>query len=199
MNQSKDATELVLTHFTGYNNFLNSVYAHTEFSVKKRINLSAFGFVDTKVNMGMVWTKAPFPLLIIPNANSSILIQSDAFHTMRPLEFVVDQYVGVNLTYHLNGLVFNRIPYINFLKLRGVVSFNGIMGALSNKNNPQIKNDLFLLPEGTRPLGKVPFIEMSFGIENIFKLFRVDYFHRFTHTEGLKRKGGVRFTFGVNF
>ena len=199
MNNSKDATELVLTHFTGYNNFLNSIYAHTEFSVKKRINLSAFGFVDTKVNMGMVWTKAPFPLLIIPNANPSILIQSDAFHTMRPLEFVVDQYVGVNLTYHLNGLVFNRIPYINFLKLRGVVSFNGIMGSLSNKNNPQIKNDLFLLPEGTRPLGKVPFIEMSFGIENIFKLFRVDYFHRFTHTEGLKRKGGVRFTFGVNF
>ncbi len=201
MNLSKDATEFILSHFVGIKDLLGGeyYYEHTEFSVKKRVNLSAFGYLDTKITMGKIWTKVPFPLLIMPNTNQSITIQSDAFHTMRALEFVVDQYIGLNLTYHLNGLIFNRIPYINLLKLRGVVSFNGIVGSLTDKNNPQKSSGLFILPEGTNPLGKAPFIEMSFGIENIFKILRIDYFRRLTYTDGTKWKGGVRFTFGLTF
>jgi hypothetical protein len=201
MNFSKDATEFVLSHFVGIKDLLGGEYhyEHTEFSVKKRINLSVMGFLDAKVNMGKVWTKVPFPLLIMPNTNQSIMIQSDAFHTMRALEFVVDQYIGLNLTYHLNGVIFNRIPYVNFLKLRGVVSFNGILGSLSEKNNPLKSDGLFVLPEGSTSLGKAPFIEMSFGIENIFKFFRIDYFRRLTYTDGAKWKGGIRFSFGLTF
>ena len=201
MNFSKDATEFVLTHRAGIRNFLGGDYhyEHTEFSVKKRINLAIMGYLDGKVSFGKVWTKVPFPLLIIPNANQSITIQPDAFHTMQALEFVVDQYIGLNLTYHLNGLVFNRIPYVNLLKLRGIVSFNGMIGSLSDKNNPQKSSGVFLFPEGTKPLGKVPYIEMSFGIENIFKILRIDYFRRLTYVKETKWKGGVRFTFEFKF
>jgi len=201
MNMSKDATEFVLSHFAGrYDIFgYSSHYEHSEFSIKKRINLSVMGYLDVKTTMGKVWTKAPFPMLIIPNANQSITIQADAFHTMQTLEFVVDQYMGLNTTYHFNGLIFNRIPYLNLLKLRGVVSFNGIIGSLSAQNNPQKSDNLLLLPEGTKPLGKNPFLEMSFGVENIFKILRIDYFRRLTYTDGIKSKGGVRFSLGLAF
>ena len=201
MNFSKDATEFELSHFVGLRNFLGGEYhyQHTEFSAKKRVNLSVMGYLDAKVSLGKVWTKAPFPLLIIPNANQSITIQQDAFHTMQTMEFIVDQYVGLNLTYHLNGLLFNRIPYVNFLKLREVVSFNGMVGSLSDKNNPQKSAGLYLFPEGTKPLGRTPYLEMSVGIENIFKILRVDYFRRLTYTQDTKWKGGVRFTFEFKF
>jgi len=201
MNFSKDATEFVLSHLVGIPNFLGGDYhyEHTEFSVKKRVNLAVMGYMDAKLSLGKVWTKVPFPLLIIPNANQSITIQPDAFHTMQALEFVVDQYIGLNLTYHLNGLIFNRIPYVNLLKLRGVVSFNGMVGSLSDRNNPQKSSGLYLLPEETKALGKVPYIEMSFGIENIFKILRVDYFRRLTYAKESRWKGGVRFTFEFKF
>lgn len=198
---SKDAVELVLSLSTGIKDFLGSEYDYkrTEFSAKKQINMSIMGYLDAKINMGKVWTKAPFPLLIMPNANQSAMIQSDAFHTMRASEFIADQYIGLNLTYHLNGLIFNRIPYVNWLKLREVISFNGMIGSLSDKNNPAKSNGLFILPEGTSPIGKAPFIEMSFGIENIFKFIRIDYFRRLTYTDGVKWKGGVRFSLGITF
>lgn len=201
MSLSKYGTEFSLAHYIGIKKFLGGDYnyQHTELAVKTRVNLSAFGYLNTKVTAGKVWSKVPFPLLILPNANQSVLIQSDAFHKMNALEFIADQYIGLDLTYHLNGLIFNRIPYFNFLKLREVISFHGVWGSLSKKNNPLYSDGLFLLPEETNPLGKAPYMEMSVGIENIFKVLRVDYFHRLSYTEGVKRRGGVRFTFKLTF
>ncbi|MDR2084984.1 MAG: DUF5686 and carboxypeptidase regulatory-like domain-containing protein [Bacteroidales bacterium] len=201
MNLSKDVVEFTLSHYIGIQGLFGGQYhyEHTEIAFKKSINLAAFGYLNAHIKAGMVWTPVPFPLLIFPNATQSVIMQSDAFNTMNALEFVMDKHLSVNLTYHLNGLIFNRIPYFNFLKLREVVSFNGVWGALSDKNNPDISSGLFILPEGTSAIGKVPFMEMSFGIENIFKVFRIDYVHRLTYNNGTKHRGGVRFTFGINF
>jgi hypothetical protein len=55
---------------------------------------------------------------------------------MKPMEFLMDYYVGLHATYYFKGWILNRIPGINKLKLRGVVSFSGIYGGLTNKNNP---------------------------------------------------------------
>jgi hypothetical protein len=87
------------------------------------------------------------------------------------------------------------------LKFREVVSFNGIYGSLSDKNNPALHNDgLFLLPEGTKPLGNKPYMEVSFGLENILKILRIDYYRRLTYLDGPgTRKDGIRIALHFSF
>lgn len=201
-NLSKDAPIMKVSHQMGFDGVLGGQYKynHTEVSAEKRIWLSSFGHIDAKVKAGKVWDKVPFPLLILPNANQSLTIQPESFHMMNALEFVADQYVNLDVTYYLKGWILNRIPGINWLKLREVVSFNGIYGGLTKKNNPALTPGLFILPDGTRPLGNQPYMEASVGLENIFKILRIDYYRRLTYLNepGIK-KGGVRILLKFSF
>ena len=201
-NLSKDAPVFKLSHQLGIKGVLGGDYNynHTEISAEKRIWLSSFGHIDAQVKAGKVWDKVPFPLLILPNTNQSVTIQPEAFHMMNALEFVTDQYVSFNATYYLKGWILNRIPGIKWLRLREVLSFNMIYGGLTDKNNPTLTPGLFLLPDGTQPLGSTPYMECSVGLENIFKILRIDYYRRLTYLDHPDIKKGciriaLRFTF----
>ena len=114
-----------------------------ETSVSKRIWLSSFGHIDANLKGGKVWDEVPFSLLIIPNTNQAITIQPEAFHLMNPMEFLADQYVSFEASYHLKGWILNCIPLINLLQLREVTSISGVWGSLSDKNNPDKRYGLF--------------------------------------------------------
>ena len=201
-NLSKDAPVFKLSHHLGIKGVLGGDYNynHTEISAEKRIWLSSFGHIDAQVKAGKVWDKVPFPLLILPNTNQSITIQPEAFHMMNALEFVTDQYVSFNATYYLKGWILNRIPGIKWLRLREVLSFNMIYGGLTDKNNPTLTPGLFLLPDGTQPLGSTPYMECSVGLENIFKILRIDYYRRLTYLDHPDiKKGGIRIALRFTF
>lgn len=201
-NLSKDAPVFKLSHQLGIKGMLGGDYNynHTEISAEKRIWLSSFGHIDAQIKAGKVWDKVPFPLLILPNTNQSITIQPEAFHMMNALEFVTDQYVSFNATYYLKGWILNRIPGIKWLRLREVLSFNMIYGGLTDKNNPTLTPGLFLLPDGTQPLGSTPYMECSVGLENIFKILRIDYYRRLTYLDHPDiKKGGIRIALRFTF
>lgn len=201
-NLSKDAPVFKLSHQLGIKGVLGGDYNynHTEISAEKRIWLSSFGHIDAQVKAGKVWDKIPFPLLILPNTNQSVTIQPEAFHMMNALEFVTDQYVSFNATYYLKGWILNRIPGIKWLRLREVLSFNMIYGGLTDKNNPTLTPGLFLLPDGTQPLGSTPYMECSVGLENIFKILRIDYYRRLTYLDHPDiKKGGIRIALRFTF
>ena len=201
-NLSKDAPVFKLSHQLGIKGVLGGDYNynHTEISAEKRIWLSSFGHIDAQIKAGKVWDKVPFPLLILPNTNQSITIQPEAFHMMNALEFVTDQYVSFNATYYLKGWILNRIPGIKWLRLREVLSFNMIYGGLTDKKNPTLTPGLFLLPDGTQPLGSTPYMECSVGLENIFKILRIDYYRRLTYLDHPDiKKGGIRIALRFTF
>ena len=191
---AKDAPILSLSHTVGLfdNKFL---YNKTEFNAQKRFWLSSFGHIDASLASGFIWSRVPLPELFAPKANPSILLVGNAYNLMRPMEFVMDQYVEFFATYFLKGWIFNRIPLLNKLKLREVVSFRAVTGSLSERNNPVFNSaGLYALPEGTHLMSKIPYMEVSAGVENIFKIFRVDYIRRISYTEGLREadKWGIK-------
>ena len=196
---AKDAPIVSLMHTVG--RFDHQYwYNKTEFSAQKRIWLSSFGHIDAQLAGGFIWNRVPLPNLFTPNANPSILLLGNAYNLMQPMEFVMDQYVEFFATYYLKGWILNRIPLLNRLKLREVVSFRALTGALSEKNNPLFGAEgLYLLPEGTKMLTKTPYMEYSIGIENIFKFLRIDYIRRISYTEGLTeaQKNGFKISFRV--
>ena len=190
-NIDKDTPIFTLTHKVGTagygggewnfgttnNSFL---YNSTQLEIFKRFRLSVAGFLDAKVTAGKIWNQVPYTLLMLPASNQSFSYRRETFHTMNVLEFVTDQYVQANLTWHMKGLILNRIPLIKKLKLREIICFNIAYGNLTDKNNPALHpGRLFELPEGTNPLnGGKPYMEIGAGLENIFQLFRVVYYYR---------------------
>lgn len=168
-------------------------FQRTDFMAEKRFWLGAFGHIDARLQSGLVWGRAPYTRLCFPSANNGLYVTPNAFNTMRPMEFIVDQYVALFASYHLKGWILNNIPLINRLRLREVVGFNIIYGGLSARNNPNavgtepdgFNQGLFRLPDGVSPLGKEPYMEWSVGVENILKFIRIDYVRRMTYTDGL--------------
>lgn len=198
-----DAPIITLSHITAKKDILGSGhdYNRTEIGLRKRFWLSPFGHVDLYAQAGKVWNRVPYPLLLIPNANLSYSIEPESFPLMNPMEFIHDQYASWEITYFLNGWLFNRLPLIKKIQLREVVSFRGWYGSLSDKNNPMIDGEgLYRFPENTYMMGDKPYMEIGLGVENIFKLIRLDYIWRLSYRDheaapnyGLRMK--VKFSF----
>ncbi len=174
-------------------------YHNLHLRLDKRVFLSQFGFSDVIVEGGYIFGKVPYPLLNIFAANQSFAYNLYSYNLMNFLEFVADRYVTLNVDQHFMGFVFNKIPLFKKLKWREVVSFKGAYGTVSDMNNPNLQPDLFQFPvtsDGrpiTYALGNTPYIEGSVGIENIFKLIRVDLVRRFNYLDNPEvAKWGIR-------
>ena len=181
-----DAPIITLSHTIARKGILGTDhdYQRTELGVRKRFWLSPFGYLDFYGQAGKVWDRVPYPLLHIPNANLSYSMEAETYSLMDPMEFINDRFLAWESTYHLNGWLFNRIPLIQRLKLREIVSFRGWYGDLSKKNNPYTNGaGLYQFPENTYMMGKKPYMEMGVGIANIFKLIRVDYVWRMSYRD----------------
>lgn len=181
-----DAPIFSVSHTYAHKGILGTDYNYnrTEIGFQKRIWFSAFGYTDVIVKAGKVWDKVPFPMLLIPNANLSYTIQPESYTLMNAMEFLNDQYASWDLTYYMNGLLLNRIPLIKYLKWREVLSFRGLYGNLTKKNNPDTGGEgLYLFPVNSGIMNNVPYMEAGIGIENIFKILRVDYVWRLTYRD----------------
>lgn len=180
LNLSSNATYVTLNHEMG---LLDGFYYNrSTFSVFNRLWFAALGYLDLRMQGGIVWNPVPMPKLFVPNGNISLLMSENAFNTMRPMEFMMDRYVSLFATYHMKGLILNHIPLINRLKLREVVGFNLLYGGMSDMNNPENGHvGLYQLPTNTDFLSSTPYMEYSIGIENILKLIRIDYVRRISY------------------
>lgn len=198
-----DALIFNFSHVMAKKDLLGSAYDYhrTDIGVQKRLWFSAFGYLDIITKAGKVWTKVPYPLLILPNANLSYTIQPEAYTNMNAMEFINDEYASWDLTYYMNGNLLNRLPLIKKLKAREVFAFRGLWGHLTDKNNPANgREGLYLFPYGSYTLGKTPYMEASVGVENIFQFLRIDYVWRLNYRDhpGIQTKG-VRCTMRLSF
>lgn len=174
----------------------------TEFSVQKRFWFSAFGYCDVIAKGGKIWSKVQYPALTWPNANLSYTVQPESYSLMNPMEFAMDTYAAWDVTYWMNGMIFNRIPLLKELKLREVVNFKGLWGHLSHRNDPAADPSLFRFPEDSkaRTMSGTPYMEISAGLDNIFSILRVDYVWRLSYrgTPGAP-DSGVRIALHFSF
>ncbi len=166
-------------------------YHRLRFNVNKRIRLGFLGYGDAIVEAGTtIGKRLPYTLLNLPEANQSFFYNPLSYNMMNFLEFSTDQYASIFYTHFFEGFFFNKIPLINRLKLRSLVSCKLLYGGLSDANNPVLNKGLIQYPTAdngtslTRSLGKQPYIEASIGIYNIFEVLRFDLVKRVTYLDG---------------
>ncbi|MDE5549907.1 MAG: carboxypeptidase-like regulatory domain-containing protein, partial [Bacteroidaceae bacterium] len=214
-----DAPIFTLEHTMGINGFLGGQYNYniTEATIFKRFWLpGACGYIDTYLKGGAQWNKVPFPMLFTPSSNLSYFVQFDSwsFNMLRNMEFLNDRYASLLLNWNFDGKLLNRIPLLKKMKLREYIGFKMLCGHLTDKNNPYIReNDNELLRFPTRDghptsfvMGNKPYMELSVGISNIFKVLTVQYVRRLNYNDmpdiygGDKlHKDGVRFAIEFKF
>lgn len=208
---SFDAPVFTLSHTAGFKGMLGGEYNYnlTEIGLYKRFWFSSWGKIDMFVKGGAQWNKVPFPLLIMPAANLSYILQRETFNLINNMEFLNDRYASLDVSWDLNGKIFNRIPLLKKLKWREAIGFKMLYGHLTDKNNPMKHpgdSELFLFPtRDGRPTSfvmdpKTPYMECSVGIHNIFKILHIDYVRRLNYLDHPDaNKWGVRFMVMMTF
>jgi len=201
--QKGPAVTFSYTH--GFKDILKGEYNYDKatISLQQWIRMGRFGEGSYILTAGKVFSDSlPYPLLDVQRGNQSILANRYTYNLMKLFEFVCDQYVAFNYEHHFGGAFFNRVPYVKKAKLRFFVTSKSIWGSISQQN-------LNLLPttdESGRAvtqfyqLNREPYVEVGYGIENIFSIGRIDFIHRLTHLSnpGISRFGikiSAQFTF----
>ena len=202
-----DAPVFSLGHTMGMK-FLGGDYRYnfTEAGIYKRFWMNSWGKIDARVKAGAQWNKVPYPLLIMPAANLSYIMQDETFNMINNMEFLNDRYASLDVAWDLNGKILNRIPLLKKLKWREYIGVKTLWGKLTDRNNPTLLANaadpmLWAFPVGSYVMDpKRPYVELIAGVHNIFKILHVEFVHRcnYTHLPTAKRNG-VRFMIRVTF
>lgn len=185
----------------GIKGVLNSDYEYQRVSITVSDNwrIPPFGQLYVNVFSGKYFGTLPYPLLETHPGNEFQFYNKYAFNMMNMYEFVSDEYVGANLEHSLGGGFLKYIPLVKKLKMRQFWTAKGLIGTLSDSNKAYNFNKGFTF----RSLDGNPYIEVGTGIENILKVFRVDFVWRLTPkslpNEPVKRNFGIFGSFKLTF
>jgi hypothetical protein len=165
-------------------------YHRLQFKVQQWFNVANIGWSKYVFETGKIWGTVPYPFLKIHEGNETFLFYPGAGNMINYYEFISDQYATLFYTHHFDGLFLNRIPLMRKLQWREVIQGRAIWGSLSDANK-----NYSVLPANSGDVSK-PYFEAGVGIENIFKVARIDAVWRLSH---LDYPGVDRFRIFISF
>ncbi|MCG3165937.1 MAG: hypothetical protein POELPBGB_01712 [Bacteroidia bacterium] len=169
-------------------------YHRVLFTIEDWVQTNPIGWFEYFVQAGKTWGNLPYPLLAIHTGNETYSYDDYSFNMMNLIEFVSDEYVAVFATHHFNGYFLSKIPLMRRLKWRELVSAKAVAGRISQANE-----NMMLFPTDLYALNGV-YAEAGIGVENIFKILRVDVLWRLTQLDNPNiQKIGIRGSFRFNF
>jgi Family of unknown function (DUF5686) len=162
----------------------NYFYQKYFLEINKRIPLNKYGNGIFTTTLAYTPSLIPYPLLFIQIGNPTPIMSKYSFNTMNFFEFTTDRYLRVQYLHNFDGYLTNRIPLVRRANLRTHVTVSALWGGISQKNIELVP----LADSNNIPIARVktlqprkPFVEAGFGVSNIFKVLRLDVFHRFTY------------------
>ncbi len=139
-----------------------------------------FGSIYYNVFAGKTFGTLPYMLLDIAPGNEIYYYNKYAFNLMNRYEFVHDKYAGVNFEHNIGNGLFRFIPLLKKLKFRQFYSARALWGSLSDANTA------YNTPSGSpfpfQSLNGKTYLEVGTGVDNILKLFRIDFIWRLAPT-----------------
>lgn len=181
----------------GDKSILNSSFDYTKVQASyiQPWALGGFGRLTTTVEVGKTFGEVPLGLLSVVPGNQSYFSIYNTFSQLDFYEFVTDTYTSLHLEHNFNGRFFSRIPFLRKYNLREIVGIRGVWGDISQGNRDLNASGLTYLA----PTDKV-YYEYSFGVGNIFKVFRLDFNFRGNYRDAPNaRNFGVTGSFGFYF
>jgi hypothetical protein len=188
---------LTFRYTTGIKGFMGGEFAYHKFSgnIIQYLKLGLLGRGRYAIDAGYIPSNVPYPFLRAHLGNQTPFFNASSFNLMNYFEFASDKYVSLNYQHTFEGLFLNSIPGVRKLKWRFVGHANILYGGVSKRNQniipDSVGNEAI---QSFRPLSPhKPYAEFGYGIENNFKLLRVDFIHRIAYLNNPDvRKFGVK-------
>jgi hypothetical protein len=182
----------------GLKGFLDSDfdYDKLQFYYRHRFLMGGFGKLRYTVELGKTFGVVPLTLLDVVPGNQTLFTAPRTFDLLDYYEFVTDEYASLHLEHNFNGRILSRIPLLRKLNLREIVGVRGIIGGLSDEN----KELSTFLREDNASIPSKPYYEYYIGVDNIFKLLRINFVFRGNYLDipGATKfgvKGAINFYF----
>jgi hypothetical protein len=178
LGSDRPIVELRLTH--GFEGILNTAYEFNkiDFSLSDYLKIAPYGTIYYNFFGGKVFNTLPYHFLDILPGNEQYYYSKYSFNLMRRFEFLTDQYAGFNVEHNIGNGLFKFIPLTRKWKFRQFWSAKGIVGNLSDAN----KQLNFVGNYPFHSLDGKTYLELGTGVDNIFKLFRIDLIWRVAPT-----------------
>ncbi len=169
-----------LNYIRGLPGFLDGEFNYTKIAIRatQKLKLFPYGYLNYSIEGGNVFGTVPYPLLYVHRGNESYIFDYTAFNLMNNYEFVSDRYASLIAVHHLDGFIMRRLPLIRKLNWREIFSARVVFGHLSDENK-----NILVDPTSVSGIGNTPYIEAGAGLENIFKLLRIDALWRITYRD----------------
>lgn len=172
----------------------SGMYLKASLRISDRITINPIGYTNYTIEAGRYWGRAPYLFLEIHQGSQTYTFDRLSFNMMQVFEFCSDQYAYLFFDHHFDGFFLNKVPLLRKLKWREVVSLRSVMGTMSAQNR-----ELLNYPGGFDPrIGRIPYMEAGFAVENIFKFIRVDALWRVSHQKEGVNLFGLRISFQFN-
>lgn len=162
-------------------------YHRITLRAQQSLRVGVLGRMTYLLSAGYTPDVMPAPLLFPHIGNPTPLLTTNTFNRMQFYEFVSDRFVAMHIQHRFEGLLFNRLPGIRKFNWRLIANFDALWGSLSPENQAVATGKP--LPGGSRPIyfgaldpGK-PYMEVGYGIDNIFKFVRVQAIHRLDYLD----------------
>jgi hypothetical protein len=157
-------------------------------------NIGGIGRLYSTVEVGKIFGDVPLSLLSPIPGNQTLFSIYNTFTLLDYYEFVSDSYVSLHMEHNFGGRIFSRLGFMRNLNLREIVGFRAVYGQISDGNIAlNASNIAYEAPEDI-------YYEYSFGVGNIFKIFRLDFNFRGNYFENIgARSFGVTGSFGFQF
>ena len=152
------------------------VYHKFNLSVSHSVSVGYLGRLNYRAEASYIPSALPYFILKTPLGNQTPFYNANAFNLMNYFEFVTDRSATLRLDHHFEGLVLNSIPGIRALNWRFVATGNVLYGKLSDRSRRANGHT----PDLPGPIS-IPYVEVGYGVENVFKFLRVDFIHRLTY------------------
>jgi hypothetical protein len=165
-----------LKYTKGISGILNSSYDYSKLSggISNSRKIPPFGNIYWNVFGGKTFGTLPYMLLDVAPGNEIYYYNRYAFNMMNRYEFIHDQYAGFNVEHNFGNGVFRFIPITRKLKFRQFWTAKGLWGSLSEENQ-QLN---FVNGHPFKVLNGKTYIELGTGVDNILKVFRLDFIWR---------------------
>lgn len=172
-NTFNDFTRIFVNYTKGAQGFLESGFDYQKIQLYYRqpMPIGGMGTLTSTLEAGKTFGEVPLALLNVIPGNQTYFSIFNTFPNLNFYEFVTDTYVTLHLEHNFNGRLFSRIPFLKKSDLREIVGIRGAWGSISDANVAlsQPSNIPLIAPDGQ------VYWEYSFGVGNIFKVFRIDF------------------------
>ena len=155
-----------------------NLYAKLNLLLRHKADLGMAGTLDYAFQAGIILGEVPYPFLHHFEGNQGYAYDPFRFTLMNNFQYAADKYLALHAEWNGQGILFNLIPGIRYLRLRELVNFKMAYGTYSDKHNS-------VLPFSTCQTAfkslTIPYVELGCGIGNILRVLDIYSVWRLTN------------------